>query len=460
MPVDEAQESTLSKSFEASRSPQAAQATTAAGTSSTQTQLPPDSTASKASTGATTAAGAAGLPGKGALAGVKVLELGTLIAGPFAARMLGEFGAEVIKIEDPEHGDPLRKWRKMHPDAGGTSLWWAVQARNKKSVTVNLKAPEGQAIVRKLAAQADIVVENFRPGLLERFGLGYEQLSADNPGLVMVRLSGYGQTGPYRDRPGFGAIAESMGGLRHITGYPELPPPRIGISIGDSIAALHGVIGAMMALHHRNVNGGRGQVVDVALYEAVFNLMESVVPEYSVAGMVRERTGASLPGIVPSNTYPCADGMIVVGGNSDPIFKRLMHAIGRADLAEDPGLAHNDGRVPRTQEIDDAIGGWTRTRPIDEALTVLQGADVPASRIYTVADMFQDPQFAARQMIQRYRFPDGTPIDLPNITPKLSDTPGETQWLGPALGEHTDEVLGQLGYDAGQIKTLRENKII
>lgn len=445
----------MSKSFEASRSPQAAQANTAAGTSSSQ--VPPDSTASA---GAAGAAGASGLPGKGALAGVKVLELGTLIAGPFAARMLGEFGAEVIKIEDPEHGDPLRKWRKMHPDAGGTSLWWAVQARNKKSVTVNLKAPEGQAIVRKLAAQADIVVENFRPGLLERFGLGYEQLSADNPGLVMVRLSGYGQTGPYRDRPGFGAIAESMGGLRHITGYPDLPPPRIGISIGDSIAALHGVIGAMMALHHRNVNGGRGQVVDVALYEAVFNLMESVVPEYSVAGMVRERTGASLPGIVPSNTYPCADGMIVVGGNSDPIFKRLMHAIGRADLAEDPGLAHNDGRVPRTQEIDDAIGGWTRARPIDEALTVLQGADVPASRIYTVADMFQDPQFAARQMIQRYRFPDGTPIDLPNITPKLSDTPGETQWLGPALGEHTDEVLGQLGYDAGQIKTLRENKII
>lgn len=444
MSVDEAQESTLSKPFEASVSPQAAQAATTASPQSPSETAP-----------ATT-----GLPAKGALAGVKVLELGTLIAGPFAARMLGEFGAEVIKIEDPEHGDPLRKWRKLHPDAGGTSLWWAVQARNKKSVTINLKSPEGQEIVRKLAAQADIVVENFRPGLLERFGLGYEQLSAENPGLVMVRLSGYGQTGPYRDRPGFGAIAESMGGLRHITGYPDLPPPRIGISIGDSIAALHGVIGAMMALHHRNVNGGRGQVVDVALYEAVFNLMESVVPEYSVAGMVRERTGASLPGIVPSNTYPCADGMIVVGGNSDPIFKRLMHAIGRADLAEDPGLAHNDGRVPRTQEIDDAIGGWTRVRPIDEALAVLQGADVPASRIYTVADMFQDPQFAARQMIQRFQFPDGTPIDLPNITPKLSETPGETQWLGPELGAHTDEVLGQLGYDAEQIKRLRENKII
>ncbi|VVD89257.1 Succinyl-CoA--L-malate CoA-transferase alpha subunit [Pandoraea anhela] len=403
---------------------------------------------------------AAGVPGFGALAGVKVLELGTLIAGPFAARMLGEFGAEVIKIEDPQHGDPLRKWRKLHPDAGGTSLWWAVQARNKKSVTINLKSPEGQEILRKLAAQADIVVENFRPGLLERFGLGYEQLCADNPGLVMVRLSGYGQTGPYRDRPGFGAIAESMGGLRHITGYPELPPPRIGISIGDSIAALHGVIGAMMALHHRNVSGGRGQVVDVALYEAVFNLMESVVPEYSVAGMVRERTGASLPGIVPSNTYPCADGMIVVGGNSDPIFKRLMHAIGRADLAEDPGLAHNDGRVPRTQEIDEAIGEWTQARAIDEALAVLQGADVPASRIYTVADMFKDPQFMARQMIQRHTFPDGTPIDLPNISPKLSETPGQTQWLGPELGAHTDEVLGQLGYDAGQIKALRENGVI
>nr|WP_240493736.1 CaiB/BaiF CoA-transferase family protein [Pandoraea sp. ISTKB] len=421
----------------------------------------PSATSSSPSSGAPDrSAQTAGVPGFGALAGVKVLELGTLIAGPFAARMLGEFGAEVIKIEDPQHGDPLRKWRKLHPDAGGTSLWWAVQARNKKSVTINLKSPEGQAIVRKLAAQADIVVENFRPGLLERFGLGYEQLSAENPGLVMVRLSGYGQTGPYRDRPGFGAIAESMGGLRHITGYPELPPPRIGISIGDSIAALHGVIGAMMALHHRNMNGGRGQVVDVALYEAVFNLMESVVPEYSVAGMVRERTGASLPGIVPSNTYPCADGMIVVGGNSDPIFKRLMHAIGRTDLAEDPGLAHNDGRVPRTQEIDEAIGRWTQARSIDEALAVLQGADVPASRIYTVADMFKDPQFIARQMIQRHTFPDGTPIDLPNISPKLSDTPGETQWLGPELGAHTDEVLGQLGYDAGQIKALRENGVI
>ncbi|MBU9175729.1 CaiB/BaiF CoA transferase family protein [Burkholderia gladioli] len=396
----------------------------------------------------------------GPLAGVKVLEFGTLIAGPFAARLFAEFGADVIKVEDPNGGDPLRKWRKLYPEAGGTSLWWAVQARNKKSVTLNLKTDEGRRIAQQLASQADIVIENFRPGLLEKLGLGYEVLSADNPGLVMVRLSGYGQSGPYRDRPGFGAIAESMGGLRHITGYPELPPPRIGISIGDSIAALHGVIGAMMALHHRNMNGGKGQVVDVALYEAVFNMMESVVPEYGVYGMVRERTGASLPGIVPSNTYACADGSIVIGGNSDPIFKRLMKAIERADLADDPALAHNDGRVPRTREIDEAIAAWLAPRTIEAALAVLNAADVPAGRIYSVADMFSDPQFVARQMIQRFRLPDGQEIPLPNITPKLSDTPGDTRWLGPALGEHTDEVLGGLGYEAAAIAALREQRVI
>lgn len=396
----------------------------------------------------------------GPLAGVKVLEFGTLIAGPFAARLFAEFGADVIKVEDPNGGDPLRKWRKLYPEAGGTSLWWAVQARNKKSVTLNLKTDEGRRIAQQLASQADIVIENFRPGLLEKLGLGYEVLSADNPGLVMVRLSGYGQSGPYRDRPGFGAIAESMGGLRHITGYPELPPPRIGISIGDSIAALHGMIGAMMALHHRNMNGGKGQVVDVALYEAVFNMMESVVPEYGVYGMVRERTGASLPGIVPSNTYACADGSIVIGGNSDPIFKRLMKAIERADLADDPALAHNDGRVPRTREIDEAIAAWLAPRTIEAALAVLNAADVPAGRIYSVADMFSDPQFVARQMIQRFRLPDGQEIPLPNITPKLSDTPGDTRWLGPALGEHTDEVLGGLGYEAAAIAALRERRVI
>jgi formyl-CoA transferase len=335
-----------------------------------------------------------------------------------------------------------------------------VQARNKKSVTVNLKAPEGKKIVCELAREADIVVENFRPGLLEKLGLGYDVLSAENPGLVMVRLSGYGQTGPYRDRPGFGSIAEAMGGLRHITGFPDLPPPRIGISIGDSIAALHAVIGAMMALHHRQATGGKGQVVDVALYEAVFNMMESVVPEYGVYGAVRERTGAALPGIVPSNTYACRDGQIVIGGNSDPIFKRLMTAIGRSDLANDPALAQNDGRVPRTQEIDEAIGAWLAGRTIDEALEVLNAADVPVGRIYSVADMFDDPQYAAREMIQRFKWQGELDIALPNVTPKLSATPGGTRWLGPELGEHTDEVLHGLGYDDEAIASLRERKIV
>jgi formyl-CoA transferase len=400
----------------------------------------------------------------GPMAGVKVLELGTLIAGPFAARLFAEFGAQVIKIEDPRGGDPLRKWRKLYPEQGGTSLWWAVQARNKQSVTVNLKAEEGREIVRRLAAEADIVIENFRPGGLEKLGLGYDVLSRDNPGLVMVRLSGFGQTGPYKDRPGFGAIGESMGGLRHITGYPELPPPRIGISIGDSIASLHGVIGGLMALHHRNANGGKasgkGQVVDVALYEAVFNMMESVVPEYGVYGMVRERTGASLPGIVPSNTYACRDGSIVIGGNSDPIFRRLMIAIDRSDLANDPGLAQNDGRVPRTAELDAAIGDWLADRTLDEALEVLHAADVPAGRIFSVADMFVDPHFIAREMIQRFTLPDGQKLPLPNITPKFSDTPGTTRWLGPELGEHTDEVLTALGYDAERIAQLRAAQVI
>ncbi|CAM2146426.1 Succinyl-CoA--D-citramalate CoA-transferase [Pararobbsia alpina] len=400
----------------------------------------------------------------GPMSGVKVLELGTLIAGPFAARLFAEFGAQVIKIEDPRGGDPLRKWRKLYPEQGGTSLWWYVQARNKQSVTINLKSEEGREIVRQLAAEADIVIENFRPGGLEKLGLGYDVLSQNNPGLVMVRLSGFGQTGPYKDRPGFGAIGESMGGLRHITGYPDLPPPRIGISIGDSIASLHGVIGALMALHHRNATGGKrtgkGQVVDVALYEAVFNMMESVVPEYGVYGLVRERTGASLPGIVPSNTYACRDGSIVIGGNSDPIFKRLMIAIDRQDLADDPALASNDGRVPRTAELDAAIGAWLSERTLDEALVVLHAADVPAGRIYSAADMFADPHFLAREMIQRFALPDGTALPVPNITPKLSETPGSTQWLGPELGEHTDLVLRELGYDDARIAALRASGVI
>ncbi|MCA3211543.1 MAG: CoA transferase [Burkholderiaceae bacterium] len=393
----------------------------------------------------------------GPLAGLKVLELGTLIAGPFAARMLAEFGAEVVKIESTDGGDPIRTWRYLH---AGTSLWWSVQARNKKSVTLNLKHPRAQELARRMALEADVVIENYRPGVLEKWGLGYEQLKALNPAAIMVRLSGYGQDGPMRDRPGFGAIGESMGGIRFVSGHPDRPPVRIGISIGDSIAALHGVIGALMALRHRDATGGRGrgqgQMVDVALYEAVFNLMESTVPEYDRHGVVRSRTGGALPGIVPSNTYTCADGAaIVIAGNGDAIFKRLMVAIGRADLAQDPQLARNDGRVPRAAEIDAAIQAWCDGRGIDEALAVLGAADVPVSRIYSVADMFTDPQFLARQMIERHLLPDGTPLAVPAVTPKLSATPGGTRWLGPRCGEHTDEVLRSLGCSDAELAQLR-----
>jgi crotonobetainyl-CoA:carnitine CoA-transferase CaiB-like acyl-CoA transferase len=407
----------------------------------------------------------------GPLAGIKVLELGTLIAGPFCSRMLAEFGADVIKIESPDGGDPIRQWRVLKD---GTSLWWSVQARNKKSVTLNMKDPRGQEIARKLALEADIIIENYRPGVLEKWNIGYEHLKAENPATIMVRLSGYGQTGPLKDLPGFGAIGESMGGMRYVSGHPDRPPMRIGISIGDSVAAMHGVIGAMMALRHRDVTGGRwngktgddcaageGQMIDVALYEAVFNMMESLVPEYDHAGVIRERTGGALPGIVPSNTYTTKDGgNIVIAGNGDAIFKRLMIAIERADLANDPQLARNDGRVPRTAEIDEAIQAWCSTQMMDSALDILHIADVPVSKIYSVKDMMTDPHFLARNMFEQHTFKDGTPIKLPAITPKLSATPGETKWLGPTLGEHNDEVLHALGYDDAYIAQLKQEKVI
>lgn len=398
----------------------------------------------------------------GPLAGLRVLELGTLIAGPFAARLFAEFGAEVIKVEDPKGGDPLRSWRVLHE---GTSLWWSVQSRNKQSITLNLKDPRAQAIARQLALEADVVIENFRPGVLERWGLGWDDLRAIHPSLVMVRLSGYGQSGPLRDSPGFGAIGEAMGGMRYVSGFPDRPPVRIGLSIGDSLAAMHGVMGALMALRHRDATGGRGagqgQMVDVALYESVFNLMESTVPEFDRAGVVRARTGGALPGIVPSNTYTCADGAaIVIAGNGDAIFQRLMRAIERADLASDPELAHNDGRVPRVAEIDAAIQAWCGARGIDAALAALGAADVPVSRIYSVADMFADAQFAARGMIERHPLADGSPLAVPAVSPKLSATPGGTRWLGPALGEHTESVLRRLGVGEDEIIALREDGVI
>jgi formyl-CoA transferase len=407
----------------------------------------------------------------GPLAGIKVLELGTLIAGPFCSRMLAEFGAEVIKVESPDGGDPIRQWRVLKE---GNSLWWSVQSRNKKSITLNMKDLRAQEIARQLALDADIIIENYRPGVLEKWNLGYEQLRAINPALIMVRLSGYGQTGPMRDAPGFGAIGESMGGIRYVSGHADRPPVRIGISIGDSIAALHGAIGALMALRHRDVTGGRwngktgedciagqGQMVDVALYEAVFNMMESLVPEYDHAGVIRERTGGALPGIVPSNTYTTADGEnIVVAGNGDAIFKRLMRAIGRDDMADDPELAHNAGRVLRVVEIDGAIQSWCSQQQIDTALEVLKAADVPVSKIYSVRDMLQDPQFLARQMFEQHAFTDGSPIKMPAVTPKMSETPGSTRWLGPELGEHNQTVLESLGYLPDQIAQFRADGVI
>jgi formyl-CoA transferase len=392
------------------------------------------------------------------LAGVRVLELGQLIAGPFAGKCFAEFGAEVIKIEPPDGGDPLRQWRVLY---NGTSLWWYIQARNKKSVTVNLRMPEGQQIVRRLARDTDVLIENFRPGTLEKWGLDYHRLSADNPGLVMLRLSGFGQDGPMRDQAGFGAIGESMGGLRYVTGFPDRPPVRPNLSIGDAIASLHGVIGALMALHHRNANGGKGQVVDVALYEAVFNMMESALPEYAMFGVVRERTGSNLTGIVPSNTYLSRDGQhIVIGANADSIFKRLMTLMARDDLANDPTLADNAGRAKRADELDSAIGEWTLQHDADEIVRRLNDAQVPGGKIYSVADIVKDPQFLAREMIRQARRPDGTPLKVPGVVPKLTETPGEIEWVGPKLGEHTDEILGRIGYSVSDVAALRAGKVV
>lgn len=392
------------------------------------------------------------------LSGLKVIELGTLIAGPFASRICGEFGAEVIKIESPDGGDPLRKWRKLYE---GTSLWWFVQARNKKSLTLNLKHPDGLAILKKLLGEADILIENFRPGVLEKLGLGWEALHALNPKLVMVRLSGFGQTGPMKDQPGFGAVGESMGGLRYITGFEDRPPVRTGISIGDSIAALWGVIGALMALRHREVNGGLGQVVDVALYEAIFAMMESMVPEFDVFGFIRERTGNIMPGITPSSIHTSADGKHVqIGANGDAIFKRFMQVIGREDLANDPALASNDGRDGRRDELYGVIDRWVNSLPLQTVLDLLNQAQVPVSRIFSAEDMFSDPQYLAREMFLQAKLPDGKDFKMPGIVPKLSDTPGSSEWVGPQLGEHTAQVLGDLGYDAQQIASLREDGAI
>jgi formyl-CoA transferase len=392
------------------------------------------------------------------LEGIRVLELGQLIAGPFASKMLAEFGAHVIKIEPPGIGDPLRKWRLLHE---GTSVWWEAQSRNKESVTLDLRSPEGQDVIRKLVMQSDVLIENFRPGTLEGWNLGWDELHALNPRLVMLRVSGYGQSGPYRDRPGFGVVAEAMGGLRHLSGEPNRTPVRVGVSIGDSLSALHGVIGVLLALRHRDQHGGEGQMIDVALYESVFNMMESLLPEYSAFGVVRQPAGSSLPGIAPSNAYLCSDGKYaLIAGNGDGIFRRLMDVIDRPDLRDDQSLAQNDGRVNQVERLDAAISEWTAKRTLDDVLAALNEARIPAGKIYDIADIAKDPHYHARDMILESQLPDGTPVQLPGIVPKLSATPGAVHRPAPRLGQHTDEVLQNLGIDAATRDAWRARGVI
>ena len=393
----------------------------------------------------------------GPLEGVQVLELGSLIAGPFCAKTLADFGAEVIKVEPPGDGDPLRRWRRMR---NGVSLWWHAQSRNKKSITLDLRQAEGQEVARRLARASDIVIENFRPGALEKWNLGWDVLSRENPKLILVRISGYGQTGPYRSRPGFAAIGEAMGGLRYVTGFPDRPPVRPNLSVGDTLASLHGVIGALLALHHVK-NGNLGQVVDVALYESVFNITESLLPEYSAQGVVRERSGSTLPGIAPSNLYPCRDGAyVLIAGNADALFRRLMSAIGRDDLRDDPALAKNDGRAAQMARIDDAISAWTSRLNQSEVLEAMEQAQVPAGRIYTAADIAADPHYAARGMIEEIIAGDGEPLKVPGVVPKLSGSPGAIRTPAPGLGEHTDEILTGLGYSSSEISQMRTKSVV
>ena len=392
-----------------------------------------------------------------ALCNLRVIELGQLIAGPFAAKTLADFGADVIKIEPPNSGDPLRKWRLLKD---GTSVWWQIQSRNKRSIALDLKQVEAQDIVRQLVKDADVLIENFRPGAVEGWGLGPDELLALNPKLIMLRISGYGQTGPYRDKPGFGVVAEAMSGLRHLTAEPGRVPVRVGVSIGDTLASLHGVIGILLALHERHTSG-KGQVIDVALYEAVFNCMESLLPEFSAFGAVREAAGSALPGIAPSNAYKCqGGGYVLIAGNGDSIFKRLMQTMGRDDLGLDADLADNAGRVKRVEEIDAAIGVWTATLSVAQVLELLDAASVPAGRIYTVADIATDPHYQARDMILQTVMADGSTLALPGIVPKLSRTPGSHRRNAPEIGQDTDAVLQDIGLTEAQIQALKDKGIV
>jgi crotonobetainyl-CoA:carnitine CoA-transferase CaiB-like acyl-CoA transferase len=400
----------------------------------------------------------------GPLAGIKILELGQAIAGPFAAALLAWFGAEVIKVEPPVGGDPLRNWRVVHE---GTSLWWYSMARNKKCITLNLRVRQGQSIARELAKRVDVVLENFRPGTLERWGLGYEELKKENPGIILARISGYGQTGPNAHKPGFAAVAEAFGGLRYVTGEPERPPVRANLSLGDSVAGLHAALGILMALYHRDVRradakGGRGQVIDIALYETVLNLMEGTIPEFDLAAVKREREGMRLTGIVPSGTYRCSDdAYIVIGANGDSIFRRLMIAMGRDDLAKDARLAQNDGRSKHVDEIDDAISAWTQRHSALEAIRLLEAAEVPAGPIYSAAEMVEDEHYREREVYQEVELPGGRSVKLPTVAPKLAGTPGGLRWIGPPLGAHNNEVYRDwLGLPAAELARLKSEGVI
>jgi len=394
---------------------------------------------------------------KGPLSDLKVVEMGTLIAGPFCGQVLGDFGADVVKVEDPGKGDPMRQWGRSLPK--GLSPWWPVIGRNKRSVALDLRQPEGRELALALIDQADVLIENFRPGAMEKWGMGYEALAARNPRLVMARVSGFGQTGPYSERAGYGLIGEAMGGLRYVTGEPDRPPARAGISIGDSLTALHAVIGVMMALHHRE-RTGRGQMIDAALYESVLSVMENLVTEYDLTGYVRERSGSILPGIAPSNVYPCANGeSLLIGGNGDAVFARLAATMGREDLAADPRYATHAARGENQAELDAIVSTWTRNWPLPELLALLEANGVPCGRIFRAPDMLEDPQFAARQSIVEVDHPVFGKVKMQNAFPKLSETPGGVRWPGPALGEHTREVLEGLGVDAGRLADLAARKI-
>lgn len=387
----------------------------------------------------------------GPLEGVRVIEMGSLIAGPYAGALFAQFGADVIKIEPPTIGDPLRKWRKMD---GDTSLWWYSQSRNKKSLTLNLKDPDAQEVLKRLVSEADVLIENFRPGTLEKWNLGWDALSKVNPRLVMLRVSGYGQSGPQAGKPGFAAIAEAIGGLRYLIGYPDRAPVRTGVSIGDTLASLYGVIGSLMALRHAEATG-EGQVVDVSLVESVLAVTESLIPEYGADGTIRERTGSSLPGIAPSNTYTTRDGRyLVLAANGDSIFNRLMHAIGRPDIADDPQFKHNDGRAKASDELDTILGAWSASVSLTEALDILEAAEVPASGINSVAEVVEDEQIQARGSIERYALESGLNLCMPAAVPKLTKTPGGTRWLGPKLGEHNESILESLGLDPITIRKV------